>query len=49
VIVLFVDTGGIIDHHCLNILFINNYLPNVKKKHKNIRVNSYIKHFIYAM
>jgi hypothetical protein len=40
-IFLFVDNGGIIDHHCLNILFINNYLPNVKKNIK-ISVSAHI-------
>jgi len=31
VIVHFVDIGGIVDHHCLNLLFINYY--NLHKEH----------------
>jgi len=34
VIVRFVDIGGIDYHHCLNFLFIDNYLLNTTQKTK---------------
>ena len=39
VVVCFVDIGGIIDHHCLNFLFIIGKEHTVLKYKSNIEIN----------